>query len=77
MSSLFNLTPNIIPYNLSLLQDIEVDTINGDTYQPFNGVTANTNYPLIYNNEKTKEASEGSKQEFLHSSLNQLSLANK
>jgi len=49
MSSLFNLTPNIIPYNLSLLQDIEVDTINGDTYQPFNGVVSNTNYPLIYN----------------------------
>ena len=50
MSSLFNLTPNIIPYNLSLLQDIEVDTINGDTYLPFNGVVGNTNYPLIYNN---------------------------
>jgi len=50
MSSLFNLTPNIIPYNLSLLQDIEVDTINGDTYQPFNGVSSNTHYPLIYNN---------------------------
>ena len=50
MSSLFNLTPNIIPYNLSLLQDIEVDTINGDTYQPFNGVIGNTHYPLIYNN---------------------------
>jgi hypothetical protein len=49
MSSLFNLTPNIMPYNLSLLQDIDVDTINGDEYLPFNGVIQNTHYPLIYN----------------------------
>ena len=49
MSSLFNLTPNIIPYNLSLLQDIDVDTINGNQYLPFNGVIGNTNYSLIYN----------------------------
>jgi hypothetical protein len=39
---------NFIPYSLSGLQNINADTINGQT--PFNGVVANANYPLLYNN---------------------------
>jgi hypothetical protein len=38
---------NFIPYSLSGLQNINADTINGTV--PFNGVVANTFYPLSYN----------------------------
>ena len=37
---------NFIPYSLSGLQNVNADTINGIT--PFNGVIANTNYPLSF-----------------------------
>jgi hypothetical protein len=47
MSNFSNLSRQIVPYNITGLQDINVNTINGSGL--FSGVTANTNYPLIYN----------------------------
>ena len=47
MSNFSNLSRQIVPYNITGLQDINVNTINGTT--PFNGVIANTFYPLSFN----------------------------
>jgi len=47
MSNFSNLSRQIVPYNITGLQDINVNTINGSGL--FSGVVANTNYPLIYN----------------------------
>ena len=47
MSNFSNLSRQIVPYNITGLQDINVNTINGTT--PFNGVVANTFYPLSFN----------------------------
>ena len=47
MSNFSNLSRQIVPYNITGLQDINVNTINGTV--PFNGVIANPNYPLSFN----------------------------
>ena len=45
--SLSTLNNSFIPYSLSGLSNINTDTINGTS--PFNGVVANTFYPLAFN----------------------------
>ena len=47
MSNFSNLSRQIVPYNITGLQDINVNTINGIT--PFNGVSSSGSYPLSYN----------------------------
>jgi len=46
MSNFSNLSRQIVPYNITGLQDINVNTINGTT--PFNGVSSSGSYPLSY-----------------------------